>query len=169
VNRYGNLLLLGAVVLAQTTVMSSTALGSTRPFLPLLAVVSWVLLRGPVAGLWWALGAGVMLDVVAPGRLSLYSLPLVMAAVAVAGGRGRLFPTNILIPWLMVVVATVTFWLAQRALLPLAGGEVSWRLDVLAREVVPEIALNLLWLPVLYLPLSALARRIAGPTIAWER
>jgi hypothetical protein len=40
---------------------------------------------------------------------------------------------------------------------------------VLAEDLVPVVALNLLWLPVLYFPLRRLAGRIGPPRMGWER
>jgi rod shape-determining protein MreD len=166
---YVNLLILVVIVIAQTTVMSAASLGYTKPFLPLLAVVSWVLLRAPLAGAWWALALGLMLDMVSPSPSAFYTLPMMVVVLVAAVGRGRLFPSNLVIPWVLVAVATAAFIVTQRALIPLTGGTVDWSLSVLAREVMPEAALNLLWLPILYFPLRALARRTGGPRIEWER
>jgi rod shape-determining protein MreD len=166
---YASALLLAALVFAQTTLMPAAALGTAKPFLPLLAVVSWGLLASPLAGAWWAVGAGLMLDVVSPSPSLFYTLPMVGAAVVIAAGRGRMFPSNLFTPWLVTAVATAAFWLLQRALLPLVGGAVTWHLDALTRELLPEMALNLLWLPVVYLPLRALARHASGPRMEWER
>lgn len=165
---YVYLAILAAIVIAQTTLMPSAALGQTKPFLPLIAVVSWVLLRGPVPGAWWAIAVGLMLDAVSPAPAGFYTLPLLAAALIVSMGRGRFFPTNLLIPWLLVAVATAVFLLTQRLFIPFVGGYVEWSAPAMAREVFPEAALNLLWLPVLYLPLRALARRASGPRIEWE-
>jgi rod shape-determining protein MreD len=164
---YVYLAILAAIVIAQTTVMPSAALGHTKPFLPLLAVVSWVLLRGPLPGAWWAVAIGLMLDAVSPTPAGFYTLPLLAAAVAVSIGRARFFPSNLVIPWLLVAVATAVFLITQRSFIPLVGGHVVWSAPALAREIFPETALNLLWLPVLYLPLRALARRTSGPRIEW--
>ena len=165
---YVNLILLALLVVLQTTLMPAAALDSTKPFLPLLAVVCWGMLRGPVPGVWWALAAGLLLDLVSPIPTLFYTLPLLVAAAVVAGGRGRLFPSNVLTPWLMTAIATVAFVVVQHALIPLTGGLAGWSAGQLGREVVPQVALNLLWLPVLYFPLRALARRVAGPRIEWE-
>lgn len=165
---YVYLLILATIVIAQSTIVPSAALGATKPFLPLIAVVSWVLLRGPLPGAWWAVAVGLMLDAVSPSPGTFYTLPLVVAVLAVAVGRSRFFPSNLLIPWILVAVATVVFLVAQRLLIPLAGGSIAWTAPVLAREMLPEVALNLLWLPVLYVPLRALSRRTSGPRIEWE-
>jgi len=166
---YLHLGILALLVLAQTTVMASASLGTSKPFLPLIAVVSWTLLAGPLAGAWWALGAGLMLDVVSPSPQNFYTLPLLGVAVLAAVARARLFPANVLIPWVIVALASTAFVLAQRAVMPLWGGTPLWAIDGLGRELLHVVALNLLWLPVVYVPLRALAHRSRGPRIEWER
>lgn len=166
---YVNLALIALLVLVQTTVMSSASLGYSKPFLPLLAVVSWTLLAGPLAGAWWALGAGLMLDVVSPSPFSFYTLPLLGVAVLAALARARLFPANVLIPWVLVALTTVAFVLAQHTMMPIWGGAAPWELEGLGRDLLHVVALNLLWLPIIYLPLRALAHRARGPRIEWER
>jgi len=165
---YAGLLIIGLTVLVQSSVMPAASLGATKPLLPLLVVVSWGLLRGPMAGAWWALAAGLMMDVLSPSPMLFYTLPMLAVAGIVALGRGRLFPSNLLMPWLVVCAATAAFVLAQRALLPLVGGLVTWRPEAVAREVLLELALNALWLPVVYVPLRSLERRVRRPRIEWE-
>lgn len=166
---YLNLIFLGALVVAQSTVMSSAKLGTVKPFLPLLAVVSWTLLRGPLPGAWWAIAIGLILDLASPAPMNVYTVPMLAAVTVVAVGRARLFPGNPIIPWLLTGAATVVFLLVQRAMIPLSGAVIAWTGSTLLREILPAVALNLLWLPVIYVPLRHVARRAAGPRIAWER
>ena len=166
---YASVLLLAALVVAQCTLVPAAALGATKPFLPLLAVVAWGLLRGPVAAAWWAIGIGLMLDVVSPSPHLFYTVPMLLVVGATALSRGRLFQSNILMPWLVAALATLVFWLAQRALLPLMGAAVSWQPGTAVRELLPETAVNLLWFPVIYIPLRLAARRMSGQRMEWER
>jgi len=95
-----------------------------------------------------------------------------MLAVAgvVAASRGRLFPTNVLLPPVVAAGATAAFALTQRAIVAATGADVSWAPMALVRdELLPQVTLNLLWLPVLFFPLRALARRTGPPRIEWER
>jgi cell shape-determining protein MreD len=98
-----------------------------------------------------------------------YTLPLLAVLVVVRLGRGSMFPGNVVMPWLVAALATVAFALLQRALLPLLGGAVRFGPEALGREILPEVALNLLWLPLAFFPLRALARHYGVERIEWER
>ncbi len=172
---YVTLALLAGVVAVQTALVPYAALGTAKPLVPLLVVVAWGLLRGPKAALWWTLALGLMLDVLSPAPFGFYTLPLVGAATAAALGRGRLASTNLLLPGIAAAAATLVFVLIQRAFLWTILGTtgatpaLSWSAADLADELLPVAALNLLWLPVLFFPLRALALRTAPPRIEWER
>lgn len=172
---YVTLALLAGVVAIQTAMVPYAALGSVKPLVPLLVVVSWGLLRGPKAALWWALALGVMMDVLSPAAFGFYTLPLVGAAAIAALGRGRLASTNLLLPGIAAAGATVVFVFLQRTLLwtmlrtATEVPALSWAAADLADELLPVTALNLLWLPALFFPLRMLALRTAPPRIGWER
>lgn len=166
-NPYAATIVLAVLAVLQTTVMPYASLGNTRPLLPLLAVISWGLHRGAMAGAWWAVAAGLMLDLLSPAPFGTYTVPLVSAAAVVALVGGQLFPTNLALPVTVVAASTVTFTIVQRTILDLRGDNVAWSIRVLGEELLPAVALNLLWLPVLFFPLRALARA-ARPRIEWE-
>jgi rod shape-determining protein MreD len=156
-------------VVAQCTVVPAAALGTVKPFLPLLAVVAWGLVRGPLAAGWWAVAVGLMLDVVSPSPFLFYTIPMLLVVGVTALSRGRLFQSNLLPPWLVAGLATLVFWLVQRALLPLTGAAISWRPEAMVRELLPEAAVNLIWFPMVYLPLRLASRRASGQRMEWER
>ncbi len=159
---------LAAIVLVQTTVMHHAMIGGTPPSLPLVAVISWGLLRGPVPAMWWATGLGLMLDVVSPQPAGFHTLPLVgVAATGVLLGR-RLFSTNFLLPLGLVALGTALYSLLQYALLIVAH-RVDWGWEPWVDATLPLIVLNLAWLPAMYLALRALARRLGSPAMGWER
>lgn len=165
---FATLALLGLLTFAQVTLVPAARLGSAAPLLPLLAVVSWGLVRDGRSGLWWAILAGLMLDLVSPAPVGMYTLPLVAAAAVVAAGRSRVFDRHLVLPALLAMVATATWVLGQLALIGLMGGHVDWTGPALAGLLAPALALNLLWLPLLFFPLRALARRAGRPRIEWE-
>ncbi len=160
--------LLTILVLAvlQTAVMPYAALGGIRPLLPLLGAVTWALFRGLQVATWWALGAGLALDILSGSEIGTYALPLALATLLASLARRYVHPRNPLLLPLMVTLGTVGFTLAQRMLIWLRGGAVFWAGLSLAEDLVLAVALNLLWLPVLYLPLRAVARP-APTTIDW--
>lgn len=165
---FATLLLLASLTFAQVTLVPSAGLGHAVPLLPLLAVVSWGLVRDGRSGLWWAILAGLMLDLVSPAPMGMYTLPLVAAAAVVAAGRSRVFDRHIVFPAVLAVLATATLLIGQLGLIGLSGGYVDWSGPALAGILAPSLALNLLWLPLLYFPLRALARRSGRPRIEWE-
>ena len=59
--------------------------------------------------------------------------------------------------------------LTLETMMPLWGGVAPWEIDGVGRDLLHVLALNLLWLPIIYLPLRVLAHRARGPRIEWER
>jgi rod shape-determining protein MreD len=169
VSPYAALVVLGLTVLAQITLMPAAAIGGARPFLPLLVVVSWGLLRGPLAALGWALAVGAMLDAVSPAPFGYYIVTMLVVAAVVTLGHGRLFASNLLLPSLLVVAATLAFLAAQLAPIALTGQLTVWQPGDLATLAAKSVLLSLVWLPIVYFPLRALTRWGEHPRIDWER
>jgi rod shape-determining protein MreD len=168
VSPYLAVLILVVIALIQTTVMPFAAFAGVRPMLPLLAVVSWGLCRSALEAAWWALAAGIALDALSGQPWGTYTVPLLAACAVVALASRRLHPTTILLPVAVVAGATIVFGLVQRLLLAMRGQAVPWSLGDLAGEWLLAVLLNLLWLPVLYFPLRAVARA-SRPRMDWER
>jgi rod shape-determining protein MreD len=169
-NVYTTLLLLALVALLQATVAPLAGLGAAQPELALLVVVIWALVRGPRQALVWALVLGLMLDQLSARPIGMYSLPLMAVALLAGTGRSVAFGTHLVLPVVMTVLATLLYGLLQLAMLGLVrGGTVLWGGSDLVGVLLPIVALNLLWLPVLYFPLRALARRDVGPRMDWGR
>lgn len=156
------------IVVVQTTVMHRALIGSTPPFLPLLAVICWSLLRGPASATWWAVALGIMLDVVSPRPAGFYTLPLLGVGTLIALAGRRIFSNNLLMPLGLTGVGTVLYSGLQYALLILENDQ-AWRARDLALATVPLVVLNYLWLPIVFLSLRFIARRWAPPVMAWER
>lgn len=165
---YLALALLAAVTLAQVTLMPAASLGGTKPFLPLLVVVSWGLLRGPLAAFGWAIALGALLDIASPTPFGYYTVAMLAVAGIVALGHGRLYPGNLLLPGLVAAAATVVFLCVQLAPLILSGGLLAWQQTSWINLFAKSVALSLLWLPLVYFPLRAIAAWISGPRIDWE-
>lgn len=168
-NLYLSAALLFAIVLLQSTVMPAAMIGPVPPLLTVLAVVVWGIQRGPYAALAWALGLGALLDLVSPQAAGFYTLPMLAVAGVVALGRLRMFETHPLLPIGLTVLATVAYGVTQYALLGLRVEGLPWDLRALLAATLPVALLNLLWLPVVYLPLRALARRSRPPRMEWGR
>jgi rod shape-determining protein MreD len=166
---YAALVFLALVALAQVSLMPAAGLGGAKPFLPLLVVVSWGLLRGPTAGLGWALALGALLDILSPTPFGYYTLAMLVVALVVALFHGRLFPRNVLLPGLVVAFATVALLAVQVLPLALGGQVVVWERASWLGLTAKSVALSWLWLPLVYFPLRAVSTWSAGPRIDWER
>jgi rod shape-determining protein MreD len=169
IGRYLSLALLFAIAQAQATVMPEAALGPNMPMLPVIAVVSWAILRGPLAGLTWALILGFMLDWRSPELLGTYTLPLLGVAAIGALGSRRIFNTNILLPAALTVLGTFAFLGVHLLLISLGDAYVVWNRDAIQAIWIPSLALNLVWLPILLFPLRSFAAWLDKPRIDWER
>lgn len=162
---YATIAILLSIVWAQQALMPYAALGNASPFLPLVAVVCWGLLRGPDSGLAWALVVGLMLDQLSPSPVGMYTVPLVAAAGVLLIGRRLLMSQSVVVPAALVTVATLVYVTVQEGLIGAVGGHVPWAPETQVALIVPRIVLNLLWFPAVFFPLRALARRIGGPRL----
>ena len=167
---YATLAILVSIVWAQQAFIPHTSLGTAAPFLPLIAVVCWGILRGPNSGLAWAIISGIMLDQISPSPVGTYTVPLVVAAGVLLIGRRILLSHSLVVPAALVLSATLVYILVQQALIAVGGGHVQWAPQTQAALLAPRVVLNLVWFPALFFPLRALARRIGGPRIGlgWE-
>ena len=68
--------------LAQLTWMPRLGGSVGYPELAVVAVAAWTWTRGPREGLWWAIVAGIVLDLGSTGPLGPHALALVVAAYA---------------------------------------------------------------------------------------
>jgi rod shape-determining protein MreD len=170
VSPYLTLVFLMGLVAVQTAALPYAAPGTFKPLLPVLAVVAWGLLRNRREAAWWGLLLGYMLDVVSPTPFGTYTLPMLVAVMVVGIGGSNLFPTNFILPGAVAAAATVAFTVTQLSLVAAMNrGTVSWSAASMGDDILPVVALNLLWLPALYFPLRFVARRIGPPRIEWER
>ncbi len=167
-NPYQALVVLGLLALVQVTLVPAAAVAGAKPVLPLLAVVCWGLLRGPWAGLAWALALGAMLDALSPAPFGYYTLALLAVAGVVALGHGRLHPGHLLLPGLITIAAALAFTAVQLAPFAMGQGALAWNSASLAALFAKSVALSLLWLPLMYVPLRLLAARSRGPRMDWE-
>lgn len=166
---YIGLALAMLIALLQSTVMPHAAIAGSVPMLPVAAVVSWGILRGPNSGGWWALSLGWLLDWRSTAGFGAYTLPLLAVALLTALGGRRVFSSNLMLPGFLTAVGSMLFCLLHQALVvPLEMAEV-WQAQALVSMIAPAVVLNLLWLPVIYFPTRALTERMAEPRIGWER
>lgn len=159
--------LLVVLTIVQLTIAPRAALDGAFPSLPLLAAASWAVLRGPREGLVLALGGGLLLDHASSGPIGTYTLPLCAAVLVVSGGRTLTNARGLIVTAALVAAGTVVATGVQLGLVAAAGGHVVLGPRDALELVVPAVAMNLVWLAVVYPPLRRLARRLGGPRLEW--
>jgi rod shape-determining protein MreD len=160
------LILLPAAVL-QVTLAPRLELFGAFPNFVLLVVVGWTLARGAGPGIRWAIGGGLLLDLLAPGPLGVHALALAVAAYG-TGFLQRLFePDPILLPSASAALATVAYNLVLVAVSLALGHPVAF-LPALQAWVAPSALYDAALLPPLLLILRRLDRVIPMPVaIEW--
>jgi len=157
----GTFALLIALVLFQTTVMPHIHFIGVQPDLLLMVVTSWSLLRGAEAGMLWALIAGVALDLVSGAPFGMSTLPLLLVSFGAGLGQHGIFRFELVIPILVIPLATLIYQAAMLAWLKVfSGWPVLWG-EGLSRVVLPSMLVNTLAMPVVYWLLRLLSRRTA--------
>lgn len=161
-------LMLTAVIQVQLSAMPAAALDGAIPNLPLLVTVGACLLMGPDQAVWWALYMGWLLDWRA-SSFAAYSLPLLSVVLLAGLGRRRVFTGGMALTTGLTVLGSLLYLGVQ---LLLAGRWTEpglWTPTLLGGVALRAALVNLLWLPVVFVPLRLLARRLAPPSMGWER
>lgn len=160
------LLLLAAAVLQVTLAPRLELLGAFPNFV-LLVVVGWTLFRGAGPGIRWAIGGGLLLDLLAPGPLGVHALGLAVAAYG-TGFLKRTFESDpLLLPSASAALATVAYNLVLLAVSEALGHPVAF-LGVLQAWVAPSALYDAALLPFLLLFLRRVDQAIPEPVaIEW--
>jgi len=156
-NAYLTFLILFVVTLIQSTVMSRITIAGVHPDLMLMVVTSWGLLRGTQEGMLWALSGGVPMDLMSGAKFGLHTLALLIVSFATGFGERTVFRFEILMPILVIPIATLAYQLAIMGGLFLFGWPVAWGTYMTA-VVLPSMLVNTLCMPIVYLTVRALHR-----------
>jgi rod shape-determining protein MreD len=151
----------------QVTLAPRLELLGAFPNLVLLAVVGWTLVRGPGAGIRWAIAGGLLLDLLAPGPLGVHALALVVAAYGTGFLKGSFAPDPILLPSASGALATVAYNLVLVGVSEVLGHPVAF-LPVLQAWVAPSALYDAALLPFLLLLLRRIDRVVPEPVAAIE-
>jgi rod shape-determining protein MreD len=143
INPYLAGLSLLVIALLQTSAMPSLSLSGVMPDLMLLVVVSWSLLRGTREGLLWALGGGLLLDLLSGGPFGVAVVSLVLSSVIIGMGELNVVRDSLWLPLVASVLATVVYDLAYWAVLQVTGRSLH-TVYTLLRVMGPGMMLNAL-------------------------
>lgn len=152
----GLLVLLVCAVL-QVSWAPNFALAGIFPNMVLLAVIGWTLTCGVQSGLRWAIGGGLLLDLVSPGPLGFHALALLVAAYGAGFAQRALARDGILLPALIGAAAAVVYNLVLIGLDDTFGHRVALT-TVLQSWVAPAALLQGILLP----PFCRLLRQLDG-------
>ena len=157
-NAYLTFALLIGFVLFQVTVVSQISIFGVHPELLLTVVTSWSLLRGAESGMLWALIAGVTMDILSGAPFGMSTLPLLVVSFVAGLSQRRIFRFDLVVPILVIPVATLVYQGAMLAWLKVFDWPVTWR-DGMNHVILPSMLLNTLIMPAVYWLLRWLDRR----------
>ena len=163
-NGYWTFALLIALVVLQTTLAPHVTVLGVHPDLPLIAVTAWSLLRGTEEGMLWALIAGVAMDFLSGAPFGMSTLPLLIVAFGAGLSQRGIFRFDLVIPILVIPVATLVYQATMLAWLKAFGWPVSW-VDGLSRIILPSVLINTFLMPGFYWLLRLISRR--SEHMAW--
>lgn len=162
----GALVVLAAVIL-QVTWAPNLAIAGVFPNLVLLAVVGWTLTCGVRAGLRWAIGGGLLLDLASPGPLGVHALALLVAAYGAGYAQRAFAHDRILLPIATGAASAVVYSLVLLGLADTFGQHVAF-LAVVQAWVAPAALLQGLLMPLACWLARRLDARIPAPVqIEW--
>jgi rod shape-determining protein MreD len=156
---------LAGIALLQSTLAPHLSFIRGEPQFMLLTVVSWSLLRGGREGVVWGFLGGIMLDLLSGAPFGVMTLPMLLAGYLSGLGEINVFRANFLLPALVVLLATLFYNALVLFLLQVLGEPVLWE-PALLHVILPAALLNLLALPLIYLPLRRLHRLTAQPQMS---
>lgn len=140
-------LLLFVTIFAQATILPIINPLTVTPDLVLVLLFTWCAFCGPREALLWIFISGSILDILSLDALGTNALALVCIAVLAGLARQRIFQSNIVVPVVLVVVATLIHGFV---LYTLRGASLSLFL-------VYQAMFNAVFVPIVYL----FARRMA--------
>jgi rod shape-determining protein MreD len=144
------------MAIAQAALVPAINVLSIGPNIVLVLILIWSADRGMAEGVIWTLPVGILLDLLALDPIGSNTLALI--AVAIIGGlaRRRLFHSGVIIPMLLVVVATVVYQTVGAVVSSATGS--SYALVATIRLAFLTSLLNVALVPLLYVGVSILDR-----------
>ncbi len=151
-------LIVVTAALTQATILPALRLIGILPDATLVLLMVWSAMRGVPEGLLWAFGLGFFVDLLALDRLG--SNALALLGVALLGGlaRRRFFHSNLIVPLVLAVAATVVHAIVLLLLRSGDGGGVP--VGSVVRLVALQALLNSIFVPPLYLIAGWMDRRV---------
>ncbi len=150
-------LIMVAAALLQTAVLPGIGRFVVLPNLIVVLVLVTAARRGVVEGLIWSFAGGLLLDVLALDSIGVNMLALAPVVLISGLARKRHFHSNILIPMLLAIVATLAYAVVVTAIRGVSVGGFAPPITVL-RLTFLQALLNALLVPPLYMLVGWLYR-----------
>ena len=163
---YWMLVALTLIVLIQGTLLARLRFFGAHANLLLIVVVCWSLLRGVSDSLAWGFFGGLGIDLIAGMPLGTSSLALLPTSFLAGIGRSSVFANNLVLPILLVALATPIHGWIVLLTQQLRDIPVDWGGTTL-RVIMPELALNALLTVVVYPSLRWLTTHLGAPGMEW--
>jgi rod shape-determining protein MreD len=138
--------------------MPSLSWSGVMPDLMLLVVVSWSLLRGTREGLLWALGGGLLLDLMSGGPFGVAVVSLALSSVIIGMGELNVARDSLWLPLVASVLATAAYNLSYWAILQVTG-RFFYTVHGLLQLMGPSVMLNAIAMYPTYWATRWLSRR----------
>jgi rod shape-determining protein MreD len=165
-NAYLTIAGLIALAIVQSTVMPRITVLGVHPDLMLLAVTSWSLLRGAQEGMLWALVGGIAIDFLSGAPFGVVTLSLLVASFLSSLGQRNVFRLDLLVPIVVIPLATLVYNTIMLALLWALRWPTEWGAGF-AHVILPAMLVNTIGMPLVYLALRTLDRRVGREVMVW--
>jgi len=150
----------------QTTAMPLLSLWGIVPDLMLLVVVSWILLRGAKEGVAWAVGGGLILDLLSGGPIGAATISLALASLVASLGELNVPRNSSWLPLMTGILATAVYNVAYLGILQISGRSMPW-VPSLLHVVAPCMAVNALAMYPVYWAMRWLHLRTSYEKLQW--
>jgi rod shape-determining protein MreD len=149
--------LLALCAIIQITILPQVPIFGYKPDLALALVVTWALLAPVGEAAVWGFIVGLFLDLASGLPFGIHTLALTTLGWLIGWGQATFFRGNLLAPPMAMILATLVHNVIGLAILALFNWQIHWS-DYLLRITLPSAILNVLVLPLVYIPLRRLAR-----------
>ena len=140
-----------SAALLQATLIPAVGTLDVLPSLVLVLLLLWAALRGVAEGLIWVFAVGLLLDGLAIDHLGTNGLALLPVALLAGPARRRFFHSGMLVPLLLVFLATLLHALLLSSLRSIGDAGLALAPGAIFRIGALQALLNALLVPPLYL------------------
>lgn len=142
-------LLLMTVAFSQATVLPATHV-AVLPNLVLVLLLVWAAMRGVVEGMAWVFGIGLLLDVLSMDAFGTNALSLLVVALLAGLARRRFFHSGMIVPIVLVIVATIVHVFMLSVLRSVGHPDVALGPGATLRMGLLQALLNAVCVPLFY-------------------